>query len=383
MNSKINELPVYKTMFFVLLIIQKFLLDYCIIYDNFSNFILEENSELIDVNDYHNFNLIVTTSKKIYTGIPPQLKTTTEAQLINASSIATLNSNYILAACLKDSFLTKINLNNGNFTNLIDYSYFNNQDIDLKVPNTSCSLSIINDTLFIGYTHLDYYSEQINRTNFVLRLIMLDKDSINGPEINFTASKKKLNFNSTSIKTDSRRQIACEPLKIENDDDFRLICVQEEFKYADDYKKNRYYIYATMIEKYVMGFENKEDDTLIYRYDIGSGIKLHKKSETKVRFIIKSEVFILKLSKDGNKISIQSNHVTNTSTSEIDLYDYKDDYFANCVKTNFFGHNNIYSFKIIKNSFINYFVLYDYKESLIRDLSFFYDNINDIILILY
>jgi hypothetical protein len=64
MNSKINELPVYKTMFFVLLIIQKFLLDYCIIYDNFSNFILEENSELIDVNDYHNFNLIVTTSKK-------------------------------------------------------------------------------------------------------------------------------------------------------------------------------------------------------------------------------------------------------------------------------------------------------------------------------
>ena len=131
----------------------------CIINDNFSNLILEENSELIDVNDYHDFKLIVTTSKKIYKGITPKLKTTTEAQLINSSSIATVNSNYILAACLKHSFLAKINLNNGNFTNLLDYSYFNNQDINLKVPNTSCSLSIINDTLFIGYTHLDYYAE--------------------------------------------------------------------------------------------------------------------------------------------------------------------------------------------------------------------------------
>ena len=378
MNSKINELPAYKSILFLLLIIQKFLLDCCIIYDNFSNFILEENSELIDVNDYHNFSLIVTTSKKIYTGIPPQLKTTTEAQLINSSSIATLNSNYILAACLKDSFLTKINLNNGEFTNLLNYSYF-----DLKVPNTSCSLSIIDDTLFFGYTQLDYYDEQVNRTNYVLRLIMLNKDSTNGPELNLSASYKKLKFNNSCIRTDSRRQIACEPIKIENDDDFRLLCVQEELKYADDYERNRYYIYATIIQKYIMGFENAENDTLIYRYDIGSGIKLKKISETKVRLIIKSEVFILNLYKDGDKIAIQSNNIAEISTSEVDLYDYKDNYFANCVKTNFFDHYNIYSFKIKKKSLNNYFVLYDYKETLIRELSFFYDKTNDIILILY
>ena len=378
MNSKINELPIYKTAFLLLLIIQKFLLNFCIIYDNFTNLILEENSELIDVNDYHNFNLIVTTSKRIYTGIPPKLKTTTEAQLINSSSIATLNSNYILAACLKDSFLTKINLNNGKFTNLLNYSYFN-----LKVPNTSCSLSIINDTLFFGYTRLDYYEDQINRTNFVLRLIMINQDSIDGPELNLSASIKRLKFNSSSIKTDSRRQIGCEPLKIVNDDDFRLLCFQEEFKYADDHQKNRFFIYATIIQKYIMGFENSENDTLIYRYDIGSGIKLQRISETKVRLIIKSEIFILNLSKDGNKIVIQSNHDIRTDNSEVDLYDYKDGYFVNCLKTNFFGYNNIYSFKIIKNSLSNYFVLYNYKETLIKELSFYYDKTNDIIVILY
>ena len=378
MNSKINELSIYKTAFLYLLIIQKFLLNFCIIYDNFTNLILEENSELIDVNDYHNFNLIVTTSKKIYTGIPPKLKTTTEAQLINSSSIATLNSNYILAACLKDSFLTKINLNNGDFTNLLNYSYFN-----LEVPNTSCSLSIFNDTLFFGYTRLDYYEDQINRTNFVLRLIMTSQDSIDGPELNLSASVKRLKFNSSSIKSDSRRQIGCEPLKIENDDDFRLLCFQEEFKYSDDNKKNRFFIYATIIQKYIMGFENSENDTFIYRYDISSGIKLQRINETKVRLIIKSEIFILNLSKDGNKIVIQSNHDIETDNSEVDLYDYKDGYFVNCVKTNFFGYNNIYSFKIIKNSLSNYFILYNYKETLIKELSFYYDKTNDIIVILY
>ena len=35
---------------------------------------LETNSQLLDVNDYHNFSLIVTTSKNIYTGIPPTLR---------------------------------------------------------------------------------------------------------------------------------------------------------------------------------------------------------------------------------------------------------------------------------------------------------------------
>ena len=65
---------------------------------------------------------------------------------------------------------------------------------------------------------------------------MLNIDSNNGPELNLSSSKKKFNFNCSSVKTDSRRQIVCEPLKIEND--FRLLCLQEKLKYAEDFGRN-------------------------------------------------------------------------------------------------------------------------------------------------
>lgn len=57
-----------------------------------------DSTELLDVTDNHNLNLIVTTSKKIYTGIPPTVKTTTEAQIINATSIITISEYYLLAS---------------------------------------------------------------------------------------------------------------------------------------------------------------------------------------------------------------------------------------------------------------------------------------------
>ena len=51
--------------------------------DNFSNQILEAGSfDLLDIKDYHNLKLVVTTSKKIYIGIPPTHKSETEAKFI-------------------------------------------------------------------------------------------------------------------------------------------------------------------------------------------------------------------------------------------------------------------------------------------------------------
>ena len=73
---------------------------YCQIYDNFNNLILEKNSEFIHVNDYLDLKLIVTTSKNIYTGIPPKLKTQTNANIIN----------YFLISIGKNSFFLTKNL---------------------------------------------------------------------------------------------------------------------------------------------------------------------------------------------------------------------------------------------------------------------------------
>ena len=90
--------------------------------DNFETGVLEEgNYDLLDVTDYHNMNLVVSTSKNIYTGVPPVKKVETNANLIKFSSLITINENYLLAACLQDSFLGKINLSNGNFISLISY----------------------------------------------------------------------------------------------------------------------------------------------------------------------------------------------------------------------------------------------------------------------
>ena len=70
----------------------------------------EDRNSLIDVVDYHNLKLVVSSSGNIYEGIIPQKKSQTRAKLFRNSSIASVNENYLLASCLEDSLLTKINI---------------------------------------------------------------------------------------------------------------------------------------------------------------------------------------------------------------------------------------------------------------------------------
>ena len=72
--------------------------------------------------DYHNLKLVVSTSGNIYEGIPPTKKSQTSAKLFEYSSIASLNKNVLLAACLEDSLLAKINIINGDQN--INYNIF-------------------------------------------------------------------------------------------------------------------------------------------------------------------------------------------------------------------------------------------------------------------
>ena len=101
----------------------------------------EGNYDLLDITDYHNLGLIVSSSKAIYTSFPTNKKVDTNANLIKVSSLITINSNYLLAACLQDSFLGKINLSTGNFVSLLSYSDVD-EDVGI-IPRTICSLSNI------------------------------------------------------------------------------------------------------------------------------------------------------------------------------------------------------------------------------------------------
>ena len=70
-----------KSGFHILLIIIKFEFFYEQIYDSYQIYSLigEENQSLIDIVDYHNLNLIVSTSGNIYQGIPPSKISKTNA----------------------------------------------------------------------------------------------------------------------------------------------------------------------------------------------------------------------------------------------------------------------------------------------------------------
>ena len=176
MNHKLNELLSHNFFIIILIFIQKLCFNYCQIYDNFTSVTFEEGSQLLEVKDYNNLKLIVTTSKKIYTGIPPKLKVTTEAKLINSSAIITLNSNYLLAACLQDSLLTKININDGSFSSLLNYSDVESSSLKFQIPITSCSLSNLDNLIFIGYSQIEYYEKETNKSNFIIRLNITNRE---------------------------------------------------------------------------------------------------------------------------------------------------------------------------------------------------------------
>ena len=355
----------------------------CLIYDNFENKILDEDSEFIDVHDYHNLNLIVTTSKKIFTGIPPILKTTTGANLINTSSVITLNSDFILASCLKDSLLTKINIKNGNFTSLLNYSDNQLSSLNLEIPITFCSLSIIDETIFIGYTRIDYYENQTNKTNIIIRLNITNINTDNGPEINFASTVKYFIFPKSGIKADSTRQIGCQPLRIANDvKTYRLICFQSIFEYSSENNKDRFHIYALSLNKSLNGFEH---ELVIFKTDYDTGIKIYKLNDTYVKCMVKKDMFDICVNKGDEHPTITSEKTKtiNNFNGYTDLFDYSNGLIVTAEKTNFANINNIFLFKISKTALRNNLKLYDYKESTILQLFCYYDETNDYIFVIY
>ena len=45
------------------------------------------------------------------------------------------------------------------------------------MPEKICSLSIYNNTVFIGYTSIDYFTTQTNKTNIIFKIELRNIDS--------------------------------------------------------------------------------------------------------------------------------------------------------------------------------------------------------------
>ena len=143
----------------------------------------------------------------------------------------------MLAACLQDSFLGKINLSNGHFTSLLNYS-----DISinppLEIPIKTCSLSNYDVYYFIGYTRI------INETHILNLAVELHIENME----NSTSTIKnitKYTFDETERYTFSR-QISCEPLlyiiPFTPTYNYALVCLFEkkDYIYAETININKY-----------------------------------------------------------------------------------------------------------------------------------------------
>ena len=379
MNHKLNELLSHNFFIIILIFIQKLCFNYCQIYDNFTSVIFEEGSQLLEVKDYNNLKLIVTTSKNIYTGIPPKLKVTTEAKLINSSAIITLNSNYLLAACLQDSLLTKININDGSFSSLLNYSDVESSSLKFQIPITSCSLSNLDNLIFIGYSQIEYYEKETNKSNFIIRLNITNRDSDDGPEFDSNVPEKIFKFPKSTIKTNSTKQIDCQPVRIKSQNSkYRLVSIQEFLEYHKEFKINRYYTYAYSLKENLEGIE---DSVQIYRTNDSSGFKLFKMNDTYVRIMTKKSIVNICLS-SSISTSYFKTDIYNINAKP-DLFEYNDGFIFFIGVGNFSNHKNIYYFKIAKESSKNFYQIYDYKEENINKLLCYYDKSKDYIICLY
>ena len=139
---KINHLHLF--LFLISIQIKGVYLEY---FDSLQTAMLSEESSLIDISDYHNLSLIITTNKKIYTGIPPTHNSTTNSSIINISSAVTYNNNYILMACTENYLLSKIDIETGEESPLINYE-------NISLPNYTCSISSKDDYVYISFSYI-------------------------------------------------------------------------------------------------------------------------------------------------------------------------------------------------------------------------------------
>ena len=190
---------IYSNFFLLLLYIQvnQSLAQY---FDSLVTGIITDGS-LIDISDYYNLSLIITTKKKIYTGIPPLYNIDTESNIISISSAVTYNKKYILMACTENYLLSKISLETGVETILVPYG-------DFKIPNCTCSISFKDQYAYIGISHI------------VIPMYKLKKSSYNSGNENNILDQNSQKLETSEILTEINSTNCSDINCAENEDEY-------------------------------------------------------------------------------------------------------------------------------------------------------------------
>lgn len=363
----------HKFLYFLLFIFKytKFL---CQINDNFQSGILEEGeNDLIDIADYLNTTLIISTSKNIYIGAPLSNKTSTNANLNSSSFAATCNENYILVACLEDELLVKININTGIQTTLLSYSNYNS----IIVSNHSCSLSILENFVFIAISR-PISDNTVNY--FFIKLNITNKDDIeNGPIINERVEIKSFIFPYDVQKSNKSRDLSCETVFSRDNDEYKFLCVHENVTNS----KNRLYGFIL----------NTDFDGIYHENEIKSsiqefGFRLYYLDKYYIRLVTRQ--FIYNLYFKDNTIKKYNGNTNLTSyESFYYLYFYNNNFVFSIRKEKNFTFENgnsdeVIYFKINTN-LSEHYLIYSFEDDIsdIKKIIGFYNDTNDYLILIY
>jgi len=294
-----------------ILIFEYILLKYltiCQIYDNFANGTLElSGSSILDIADYLNLSLLITSSGNIYNATPISPLTYTGASLNASSAAAVCNEKYILVACLQDSLLTKININNGTFQNLIDYSAFGSIIVSNR---SSCCLSIYENIVSISISQ-PYLDNKIKNAVFTVNIKNKD-DIINGPIIDTDRDNKICIFPFEYNKTGTTRDISCEFIVEKISNSYRLLCSYEDIEPVNKI------VYLASLNS---SMDNLEKIKIIPEKGIEHGFRLYKIDNYYLRLVLRDKLYDVYLDSNFDiQIEKKSNFVKFESIMKLFSY---------------------------------------------------------------
>ena len=342
--------------FFILIQIKGILLVY---FDSFQTSILNEDASLIDISDYHNLYLLITTDNKIYSGIPPTFKVDTNSSIINISSAVTYNNNYILIACTENYLLSKINIETGEEIYLVPYEYLNLSD-------STCSVSTKDDYVYIGLSHIktDINSANSYLENTVVKIKLESKDGnpcldTNFTILNYTFKYKDKNLDIAPIQN----PFSCEIIDI--DEDSRLICGHIRVKEKEKYFY--YYCNATLLNS---DFNDIEDEINVVTQSstkyIIKYIRLQRENSTHIKFIFTKYSFKITLEKKSNKYKLSSNEDIlpfSKFSGNYDLFFYNNGYlFSATSSTMYIKKNTTENYISVEDSELDIEKIIGYKK---------------------
>ena len=262
---------------------------FCQINDNFlyGTLEMESQSSILDISDYLNLSLLLTSSGNIYAMSPFGYKKTIDTTLNASTSAAVYNENYIFLACTENYLFGKVNLETGNFEYLLNYLDYGIEN----VSNTSCCISILDNTVFVAISK-NITLQEIENT--IIKLNVKIKDgTINEPIIEESVDIKTFDFPTIFNRTNTSRDISCEIICEKNSNENRLLCIVDTYSFS--LGKNE--IYGITINS---NMDNFEKFTSLYSSKGEIGFRLYKLDKYYLRLVLRKAMYDLYLDSSFN-----------------------------------------------------------------------------------